>query len=133
MKDAPGPSSSGDDDPRITRIGRILRKTKLDEIPQIYNWLKGDVKLIGWRPEAPEYLHTIPEEVLQTSPGIIGWATLHNIDEGKTLKESNDPAKDYEEKILPQKRELELWYVRNKAAWLDLKIICLTIYRLIHR
>src|SRR3990167_6923438 len=99
-----GGSSTADDDPRITKIGRILRKTKLDELPQIWNWIKGDMNLIGWRPEVPEYLHTIPTEVLMTKPGIIGWATLSDMDEGFTLKGSLNPDKDYEDKILPKKR-----------------------------
>lgn len=125
-----GGSSTADDDPRITRIGRFLRKTKLDELPQVVNILRGEMTLIGWRPEVPQYLDTIPKEVLATKPGIIGWATLSDMDEGAVLKGSKNPDKDYEEKIMPKKRELELWYVRNKSIWLDLKIICLTIYRI---
>src|SRR3990167_4546690 len=74
--DQVGGSSTSDDDPRITRIGKFLRKTKLDELPQLVNVLRGDMKIIGWRPESPEYLSTIPKEVLATKPGIIGWATL---------------------------------------------------------
>ena len=128
-----GGSSSGDNDVRITRVGRILRKTKLDEIPQIINWIKGDVALVGWRPEAPEYSHTIPEEVLQTKPGIIGWATLSDMDEGAELAGKENPDKYYEEVILPRKRELELWYVRNKSFWFDIKIVALTTWKLISR
>ncbi len=128
-----GGSSTADDDPRITRIGRILRKTKLDELPQIYNWLKGDMALIGWRPEVPAYLHTIPTEVLMTKPGILGWATLFDIDEGATLKGSKDPDKDYEEKILPMKREQELYYVRNKNWRLDIFIVFATIKKILFR
>src|SRR3990167_1061272 len=86
MKDGPGPSSSGEDDPRITRIGRFLRKTKLDEIPQIINILKGEMRIVGWRPEDPRYLDTIHPEVLATKPGLIGWATLEDMNEGELLK-----------------------------------------------
>jgi len=131
MKDESGPTSSADDDPRITKIGRILRKTKLDELPQIINILKGEMTLIGWRPEDPKYLNTIHPEVLATKPGIIGWATLSNMDEGGILKGSLDPDRDYEEKILPKKRELELWYVRNKSLKLDILIIIKTIRALL--
>src|SRR5690348_16433282 len=67
-----GGSTTADSDPRITRIGRILRKTKLDELPQIINVMRGEMSLIGWRPEAPEYLSTLPPLVLATKPGIIG-------------------------------------------------------------
>ena len=126
-----GGSSTADDDPRITKIGRILRKTKLDELPQLWNLLKGDIVLIGWRPEVPEYLNTIPLEVLATKPGIIGLATLYDIDEGAILKGSKNPDKDYEDKILPQKRKLELYYVRNKSLKLDLFIIWQTFKKLL--
>ena len=129
--DSPGPSSSGDDDPRITRVGRILRKTHLDELPQIYNVIRRDMVLVGWRPEDPKYLHTIPKEVLDTKPGWIGYATLHDMDEGEVLKGSSDPDKDYEEKILPKKRENELYYIRNRNLLLDLKVIFLTAWRII--
>ena len=128
-----GGSSTADDDPRITKIGRFLRKTKLDELPQLWNWIKGDVCLISWRPESPEYLSTIPDEVLRTKPGIIGYATLWNIDEGATLKGKENPDKYYEEVILLRKRELELYYVRNKSFILDLTILTKTIWRIITR
>ena len=131
LREEPGPSSSGDDDPRITKIGRILRKTKIDELPQIINIFKGEMTLIGWRPEDPKYLNTIHPEVLATKPGIIGWATLSDMDEGGILRGSLDPDKDYEEKILPKKRELELWYVRNKSLKLDILIFVKTIRALL--
>ena len=131
LREEPGPTSSGDDDSRITKIGRILRKTKLDELPQFFNILKGEMTLIGWRPEDPRYLNTIHPEVLATKPGIIGWATLSDMDEGGILKGSLDPDKDYEEKILPKKRELELWYVRNKSLKLDILIVIKTIRALL--
>ena len=131
LREEPGPSSSGDDDPRITKIGRILRKTKIDELPQIINIFKGEMTLIGWRPEDPKYLNTIHPEVLATKPGIIGWATLSDMDEGGILRGSLDPDKDYEEKILPKKRELEIWYVRNKSLKLDILIFVKTIRALL--
>jgi len=131
--DKTGISSTADDDPRITKLGRILRKTKLDELPQVINLLRGEMALIGWRPEHPKFLHTIPKEVLETKPGIIGLATLEDMDEGKTLEGSKDPDSDYVKYILPKKRELELYYVQNKSLWLNLKIIFLTTYRLLKR
>ena len=131
MRNEPGPKSTAEDDPRITKIGKFLRKTKLDELPQVWNLLKGDIGLVGWRPEDPQYLYTIPEEVLKTKPGIFGLATLWDIDEGAVLKGSSDPDKDYEEKILPKKRELEVQYVRNRSIALDIKILIQTIGRMI--
>jgi len=128
-----GGSSTADDDPRITKIGRILRKTKLDELPQIINILRGEMGLIGWRPEVPEYLHTIPKEVLKTKPGVIGLATLDDIDEGAELKGKENPDRYYEEVILPRKRKLELYYALNKNWRLNLWIIWQTIYRLLKR
>lgn len=128
-----GGSSTADDDKRITRIGRILRKSKLDELPQFVNLLRGDLRIIGWRPESPEYLETIPPDVLATLPGIIGFATLFDFDEGAELKGKDDPDAYYKEVILPKKRELELWYVRNKSLWLDIKIVFLTIRKLLFR
>ena len=128
-----GGSSTADSDSRITNIGRFLRKTKLDELPQIWNILKGDMVLIGWRPESPEYLDTIPPEVLKTTPGLIGYATLFDMDEGALLKGKKDPDKWYVDNILPQKRWNELYYVRNKSISLDLWIILQTIKKLMLR
>ena len=126
-----GGSSTASDDPRITPVGRILRKYKIDELPQLFNWFKGDIKLIGWRPEAPEYLQTIPKEVLATKPGLIGLATLWDIDEGEALKGKSDPDKYYVDNILRQKRKLELQYVRTKSFKLDAWIILKTIQKLL--
>ena len=126
-----GGSSTADNDPRITKIGKYLRKYKLDELPQLINVLKGDCTLVGWRPEVPEYLDTIHEEVLATKPGLTGLATLHDYDEGKILSHANDPDDYYRKKILPKKRELELYYVRHKSFKLDMKILIHTFLKLI--
>ena len=122
-----GGSSTSADDKRLTKIGKFLRKWKIDETLQFFNLLKGDMKIIGWRPEALEYLHTIPKEILNTKPGIIGLATLWDIDEGEVLKGKEDPDKYYEEEILPLKRKLDLYYIRNKSLSLDIKIITATV------
>ena len=127
-----GPSTAGDD-PRITKIGRFLRRYKLDELPQIWNVIKGDMVFIGWRPEVPQYLNTIPPEVLATKPGITGLATIWDYDEGKKLSGQQDPDRYYEEYILPKKRELELYYVRNKSLKMDLSILWLTFKKLLGR
>ena len=123
-----GGSSTADNDPRITRTGYMLRKTHLDEIPQIINVIKGNMAFIGWRPEAPEYLDTIPKQVLATKPGIIGLATLWDHDEGKFLLSLGaiDPDRAYREHILPKKRELELYYAQHRSWRLNLWIILKT-------
>jgi len=128
-----GGSSTSNDDPRITRVGIFLRKWKLDELPQLWNILKGDMSFVGWRPEVPQYLDTIPKEVLVTKPGLTGLSSLWDFDEGAILEGSKNPDKDYEEKILPKKRELDLFYVRNRSLWLDVKIIIKTILRFVGR
>jgi lipopolysaccharide/colanic/teichoic acid biosynthesis glycosyltransferase len=127
-----GGSSTSDDDPRITRLGKFLRKTKLDELPQFINVFKGDMNLIGWRPEALEYLNTFRSEILETKPGIIGLATLWDSDEGAMLAGSLDPDREYVDNILPKKRELEYYYVINKSIWLDLQIVLGFIKKLLH-
>ncbi len=131
MRDGPGPSSTSNNDPRITRVGKFLRRSKLDELPQLINWLKGDIKLIGWRPEDPRYLNTFNETILATKPGLIGLATLWDIDEGAMLADSQDPDLDYEQKILPNKRALETFYAEHKNWKLDLWILKQTILTLL--
>jgi len=126
-----GSLSTAEDDSRITKIGRFLRKWRLDELPQIWNILRGDMTLIGWRPEVPQYLNTIPPEVLATKPGIIGLATLYDINEGERLRGQKDPDKYYEDYIMPEKRKLDLYYARNKSFWLDIKILWRTFVKLI--
>lgn len=125
-----GASSTSDDDPRITRIGRFLRKYKLDELPQLINVLVGDMSLVGPRPEVKKFtdLYTEEEkEILTVRPGITDWASLWNPDEGALLKGSNDPDRDYMEKIRPQKIRLQLKYVRERSFLTDIKIIFLTL------
>jgi len=125
-----GASSTSDDDARITRIGKILRKYKLDELPQLINVLVGDMSLVGPRPEVKKFtdLYTEEEKVLLTvRPGITDLASLWNPDEGALLKGSVDPDKDYMEKIRPEKIRLQLKYVRERSFWTDIKIILLTL------
>jgi lipopolysaccharide/colanic/teichoic acid biosynthesis glycosyltransferase/GT2 family glycosyltransferase len=124
-----GPSTS-EDDPRLTRIGRFLRKYKLDEIPQLINVLKGEMGIVGPRPEVPFYVSMFTEEekgILTVKPGITDWATLWNSDEGAILKGSHDPEKTYMEKIRPKKLQLQLKYVKEHSLIADLKIIFLTL------
>lgn len=129
-----GGSCTPDDDPRITRIGRFLRKYKLDELPQLINVLKGEMSLVGPRPEVPFYVNMFTEEerkILEVKPGITDLASLWDIDEGAILKGSADPEKTYMEKIRPEKIRLQLEYVENRSLLQDLKIILKTINKLL--
>ena len=130
-----GPSTS-DDDPRITRIGKLIRKYKLDELPQLINVLKGDMSIVGPRPEVQHYVDMYTEEekaILPVRPGITDWASIWNPDEGAILAGSADPEKTYMEKIRPKKLELQLKYVRERSFWADMKIIMETIWTLVRR
>ena len=125
-----GGSSTSDDDPRITKIGKTLRKYKLDELPQLFNVLTGEMSLVGPRPEIKRYTDLYTEEqkaIFTVRPGITDWASLWNSDEGAILAGAEDPDKAFEELIQPTKLKLQLKYVRERSFWVDLKIICLTI------
>jgi lipopolysaccharide/colanic/teichoic acid biosynthesis glycosyltransferase len=128
--DKVGVSSTPDDDPRLTRLGKFLRRYKLDELPQLINVLKGDMSLVGPRPQVQWAvdLYT-PEQrtVLTVRPGITDYASVHFPNEGEILKGSTNPDQDYMEKIHPKKMRLSLEYVRERSLWVDLKIIFQTI------
>jgi len=129
-----GGPSTADDDPRITKIGKILRKYKLDELPQLINVLKGEMSIVGPRPEVQFYVDMFTEkekDILSVRPGITDWASLWNPDEGAILAGSPDPEKTYMEKIRPTKIKLQLKYVKEHSFWIDLKIIALTILTVI--
>ena len=131
-----GGPSTADGDPRITRVGRFVRKYKLDELPQLINVVIGDMSLVGPRPEVPQYVALYSEEervILTVRPGITDWATLWNPDEGAVLAGSPDPEKTYLEKIRPVKIRLQLHYVRTRSLWTDLTIIARTLAAMIFR
>jgi lipopolysaccharide/colanic/teichoic acid biosynthesis glycosyltransferase len=131
-----GGSSTADDDSRITHIGKVLRKYKLDELPQLINVLKGEMSFVGPRPEVQHYVDMYTDEekvILTVRPGITDWASLWNSDEGALLAGSPDPEKTYLEKIRPEKIRLQLRYVRERSFWIDLKIIFLTIASVVKR
>ncbi len=122
------------DDRRITPVGRFLRRYKLDELPQLWNVLKGDMSLVGPRPEVPRYVEHYDErqrKVLDVRPGLTDYASLYYIDEAKVLARSEDPEKAYLEEVLPHKLELALHYVENRSFSEDLKIIFKTLGKLL--
>lgn len=125
-----GGASTADDDLRITRIGKFLRQYKLDELPQLINVIKGEMSIVGPRPEVPQYVEMFTGEekaILSVRPGITDWATLWNPDEGAVLAGSPDPERLYVEKIRPEKIRLQLEYVRRRSIWIDLTIILQTL------
>ena len=130
-----GPSTAGDD-PRLIKIGKFLKKYQLDELPQLINVLRGQMSLVGPRPEVKMYVDMMTEEerkkILSTLPGMTDLASLWNFHESEVLQGSPDPEKAYLEKIRPKKIELQLKYVKNRSFWLDLKIIFKTIIKLFY-
>lgn len=125
------------DDARITSCGRILRKYKLDELPQLLNVLKGEMSLVGPRPEVPRYVAEYPEDVkeivLSVPPGITDYASVYFRDENELLActgendQAEDPEKKYIDQILPVKLDYYKEYASNRNLLMDIRIIMLTI------
>jgi lipopolysaccharide/colanic/teichoic acid biosynthesis glycosyltransferase len=130
--EAQGQLTIGGRDPRITAVGYFLRKTKLDELPQLWNVLIGDMSVVGPRPEVPRYVALYNAEqraVLSVRPGITGMASIDYIDENELLAKAADPEKAYVEEVMPAKLELDLRYVRERSFAFDMRIILITIRR----
>ncbi|MCO6482494.1 MAG: sugar transferase [Flavobacteriales bacterium] len=130
--EAQGQLTIGGRDPRITGVGYFLRKTKLDELPQLWNVLVGEMSVVGPRPEVPKYVALYNAEqraVLSVRPGITGMASIDYIDENELLARSADPERAYIEEVMPAKLALDLRYVREQSFALDLKIILATVGR----
>jgi len=131
-----GGSSTADDDPRITKIGKFIRKYKLDELPQLINVLKGEMSFVGPRHEVQHYVNMYTNEekaILNVKPGITDWASMWNSDEGAILAGSTDAEKTYMEKIRPEKIRLQLKYVKERSFWVDVIIVFQTLFKLIKR
>jgi len=125
-----GGSSTAADDPRITRVGRVLRRYKLDELPQLINVLFGTMSLVGPRPQvkwAVDLYTEAERAVLNVPPGITDYASLRFPNEGELLRGSADPDGDYMEKIHPEKMRLSLEYVRRRSLRTDLAILARTL------
>lgn len=118
-------------DKRITRTGQWLRKYKLDELAQLIDVVQGKMSLVGPRPEVPRYIAMYSEVdrqiVLSVKPGITDLASIEFKDENQILATSNDPERDYIEKILPQKVYFYRRYIAERSLWFDLKLILITI------
>ncbi len=122
-------------DQRITRIGRILRKYKIDELPQLYNVLKGDMSFVGPRPEVKKYVKFYEEEydeILKVKPGITDLASIEYIDENTIISKYSDPEKIYIEEVLPKKLMLNRRYIEEMSIKNDILLILKTIKRIIN-
>ena len=124
-------------DSRITPIGHFLRKTKLDELPQLIDVLMGTMSLVGPRPEVPEYVkyykNEIKEIVLSVRPGITDWASIKMIDENEILARASDPQQAYIQQVLPEKLVYAVRYVQTRSLKLDVYLILLTISKIFTR
>jgi lipopolysaccharide/colanic/teichoic acid biosynthesis glycosyltransferase len=128
-----GQSITVGDDPRITRVGRFLRKSKIDELPQLFNVLKGDMSLVGPRPEVPDYVELFRhdyEEILKVRPGITDLASIKYRDEATILGQSENPEEEYIVHILPEKINLAKEYIRRSSLIFDLSVICRTVFKI---
>jgi len=136
VKDAPdkGGALTASGDPRVTRIGKILRQMKIDELPQLINILRGDMSLVGPRPEVRKYVDLFRknyETILAVRPGITDPASLKYRDESAILARSENPEQEYIQRILPDKLRLGEEYVRQSSLVLDLVVIFKTILAVI--
>ena len=127
---SPGPLITGAGDPRVTRVGRVLRRWKVDELPQLVNVLRGEMSFVGPRPEVPRYVNMFAEqyrELLAVRPGITDIASMAFRDEETLLGRSSNPEDLYVREILPRKLALSHAYVRRRSFGLDLRLIARTV------
>ena len=128
--DSKGQITIGARDPRITKTGLFIRKFKIDELPQLLNVLKGDMSLVGPRPEVPMYVDMYTEEqreVLSVLPGITDYASIRYVDENEILGKAEDPHQTYIDEILPDKLKLNMEYIENRSVKEYFKVIFLTL------
>ena len=123
----------GGKDPRVTKSGYFIRKYKLDELPQLINVFKGNMSLVGPRPEVRKYVDMYNDEqrkVLSIRPGITDYASIEYMDENRILGESQDPEKSYVEFIMPEKIKFNMRYIENQSVGEYLKFIFMTIWNI---
>ena len=131
-----GQSITVGDDPRITRVGWFLRKTKIDELPQLINVLRGEMALVGPRPELPRYVELFRqeyEEILKMRPGITDLASIKYRDEAALLARSKNPEEEYVTHVLPDKINLGKEYIKRSSVLFDLTLMFKTFLRLFDR
>ena len=129
-----GQLTIGSRDNRITRVGYYLRKLKLDELPQLINVLKGDMSLVGPRPEVRKYVNLYTDEqlkVLSVRPGITDYASIKYFSESDLLAKSSNPEKTYIEEIMPEKLKINLEYVNKNGFFADMTIVFKTLGKII--
>jgi len=129
-----GPASTAGQDPRVTKIGARLRRHKMDELPQLLNVLKGEMSVVGPRPEVKQFTDMYTEEekaILSVRPGITDWASIWHCDEAAVLAGHPDPDQAYLDLIRPTKIKLQLKYVQEASLLTDLRIIFLTFLTLV--
>jgi len=137
--DAPqrGPLLTASGDPRVTRVGAVLRRHRLDELPQLIDVLKGDMSLVGPRPEVPRYVALYPpdlrERVLAVRPGLTDPSSLEFLDEGELLARAADPEREYVDVILPRKLRRAADYADRATLATDLRVIGRTLGLLVRR
>ena len=132
--DSEGLLTVGEHDQRITRIGYFLRKTKMDELPQLLNVLKGEMSLVGPRPEVRKYVELYTEEqrkVLSVRPGITDYASIEYVKENELLSQAEDPERTYIEQVMPDKIKLNMRYLEHYNLIEYFKIILLTFKSLV--
>lgn len=131
-----GPGITRGRDARVTRVGGLLRRFRLDELPQLWNVVAGQMRLVGPRPEDPRYVDLelpLHREVFTATPGITGLTQLVYHDEGRLLDDSEDPDTHYREEILPRKVAIDAAYLRHRSTKLDLWILAHTPLALLGR
>lgn len=126
-----------DNDPRITRVGHFIRKWKLDELAQLIDVWKGQMSLVGPRPEVPKYVELYPDDlrriILSVKPGITDPASIQFRDENILLAQAEDPELTYQKIILPAKLKLQAEYVRHHSFWNDVRLIIQTVNAVLKR
>jgi lipopolysaccharide/colanic/teichoic acid biosynthesis glycosyltransferase len=135
QRDAGGPRLTSASDERFTRIGSVLARTKLDELPQVVNVIRGDMSLVGPRPEDPSFVALHPEEfaeILQVKPGITGLSQLAFADEGRLLA-GQDRVARYVEGLLPQKIAIDRLYIAHRSIRMDARILLWTVRAVLFR
>ncbi len=134
--DKKGLITIGGNDARITKIGFFIRKFKIDELPQLFNVLIGDMSIVGPRPEVRKYVDLYSKEqrkILNVKPGITDYASIEYANENEILGNADDPNKMYIDEIMPAKIELNLKYIENKILKEYFKIIFLTFYKIVSK